>query len=62
MNDFHPGDLVYWVYTNGDKALCTVKELNGDNQMWVKWHKDGFVNLMPTKGFILDNGEDDDKI
>ena len=51
MNDFKPNDLVYWVFKNGDKALCTVNELNGD-KVWVTWHKDNFVNLMPKNGFI----------
>lgn len=58
IKDFRPGDLVYWVYKNGDKALCTVNELNGDDQMWVTWHKDGLVNLMPKSGFIIANEEE----
>lgn len=53
MNDFKPGDLVYWIFRNGDKALCTVKEIRNDHSMWVTWHKDGFVNIMPKSGFIL---------
>ena len=55
MTDFHRGDIVYWVFKNGDKALCTVNELSGDDRMWVTCHSDGFVNLMPCKGFILAN-------
>ena len=51
IQDFKPNDLVYWVFKNGDKALCTVNELSGDN-MWVTWHKDGFVNMMPKNGFV----------
>lgn len=54
MTDFKPNDLVYWIFKNGDKELCTVNELHGNN-MWVTWHKDGFVNLMPKSGFILAN-------
>jgi hypothetical protein len=52
MSDFRAGDIVYWIFKNGDKALCTVNELHGD-RMWVTWHKDNFVNLMPKSGFIL---------
>lgn len=59
MNDFKPNDLVYWVFKNGDQALCTVNELNGDEQMWVTWHSDGFVNLMPKSGFILAENSDE---
>ena len=62
MTDFKPNDLVYWVFKNGDKALCTVNEIHGDDRMWVTWHSDGFVNLMPTKGFVLANGEENDKV
>ena len=56
---FKPGDIVYWVFNNGDKGACTVKELNGDDSMWVCWHKDNFVNIMPTKGFV--RGHDDEQ-
>ncbi|CAB4127819.1 hypothetical protein UFOVP98_48 [uncultured Caudovirales phage] len=52
-NHFKPGDLVYWVHRSGDKALCTVKEIKDDLSMWVTWHKDGFVNIMPKSGFVL---------
>ena len=62
MTDFKPKDLVYWVFKNGDKALCTVNEIHGDDRMWVTLHSDGFVNLMPTKGFVLANGEENDKV
>ena len=62
MTDFKPKDLVYWVFKIGDKALCTVNEIHGDDRMWVTWHSDGFVNLMPTKGFVLANGEENDKV
>ena len=55
MTDFKPKDLVYWVFKNGDKDLCTVNEIHGDDRMWVTWHSDGFVNLMQCKGFILAN-------
>ena len=58
--NFKQGDLVYWVFKNGDQALCTVNELNGDDQVWVTWHKDGFVNLMPKKGFIHANDTNPD--
>jgi hypothetical protein len=54
---FKPGEIVYWVYKNGDKAACTVKELNGDDAMWVMWHKDNHVNIMPTAGFVRGNDE-----
>ena len=53
MTDFKPNDIVYWVHKNGDKELCTVKEIQNDESMWVTWNKDGFVNIMPIKGFIL---------
>ena len=62
MIDFRAGDLVYWLHRSGDKALCTVNEIHGDDRMWVTWHSDGFVNLMPTKGFVLANGEENDKV
>ncbi len=52
MNDFKPGELVYWVHRNGDKQLCTVKEIQNEDSMWVIWHKDNFINIMPKKGFI----------
>lgn len=55
MTDFKPKDLVYWIFKNGDKALCTVKEIQNDDAMWVIWHKDGFVNIMPKSGFIHAN-------
>ncbi len=50
-DDFKPGDTVEWIFPNGDKALCTVKELTNDDRMWVVWHKDNFVNIMPKNGF-----------
>lgn len=54
MNDFKPGDLVYWMFPNGDKSPCTVKEIQNEDSMWVTWHKDGFTNIMPKKGFVTD--------
>jgi hypothetical protein len=48
---FKPGDTVEWLFPNGDKALCTVKEIQNDESMWVIWHKDNFVNIMPKNGF-----------
>ena len=57
MTDFKPNDLVHWVFKNGDKALCTVNEIRGDESMWVTWHSDGFVNLMPKSGFIFAHEE-----
>lgn len=53
MTDFKPGDLVYWVFKNGDKALCSVREIQNDEAMWVTWHKDNLTNIMPKEGFIL---------
>jgi hypothetical protein len=57
--DFKPNDLVYWIHRNGDKALCTVKEIKDEHSMWVTWHKDGFVNIMPKSGFILAETKDE---
>ena len=59
MNDFKSGDLVYWLFPNGDKSLCTVKEIKDDESMWVTWHEDNFINIMPKKGFIHVEFNDD---
>lgn len=58
--NFKQGDLVYWIYTNGDKTLCSVLDVLDDDRLRVMWHKDGFVNLMPKSGFI--KVEENDKI
>lgn len=52
MNDFKPKEQVYWTFKNGDKALCTVRDVLDDGRLRVMWHKDGFVNIMPKSGFI----------
>jgi hypothetical protein len=57
MTDFKPNDLVYWVYTNGDKTLCSVRDVLDDGRLRVMWHKDGFINIMPKSGFISANEE-----
>lgn len=59
MTDFKPNDLVYWIFRNGDKELCTVKEIANDDLMWVMRHKDGFTNIMPKSGFILAETKDE---
>lgn len=51
--DFKPNDLAYWVYPNGDKALCTVKDVLDDGRLRVVWHKDNFINIMPNSRFVL---------
>ena len=28
MTDFKPGELVYYVFNDGETAMCTVKEVN----------------------------------
>lgn len=61
MTKFKKDDLVYWVHRSGDKALCTVKEIQNDESMWVIWHKDGFINIMPQSGFILANDINSDE-
>ncbi len=55
MNNFKPGDLVYWVFKNGDKALCSIRNVLDDGRLRVIWHKDNFVNIMPMHGFIKAN-------
>ncbi len=54
MNDFKPGDLVYYVFKNGDKAPCTVLDLLDDGRMRVKWNSDEFINIMPRERFVKD--------
>ena len=62
MIDFKPNDLVYWVFKNGDKAICTVNQVFPDERLNVTWHSDGFVNVMPKSGFIHATGEENDKV
>jgi len=52
---FKPSDQVFWLFKNGDKELCTVMKICDDVSMWVMWHKDSFVNIMPKSGFIPAN-------
>ena len=54
MTMFNPGDIVYWVFPNGDKAACTVLDIVSPERLRIMWHKDEFVILMPTSGFIKD--------
>lgn len=59
METFKPNDIVYWRFNNGDKSPCTVLDVLKDDQLRVIWHKDEFVNIMPSRGFI--KGEKDEE-
>jgi hypothetical protein len=52
MTEFRAGDLVYWIFPNSDKGLCTVKDILSDGRLRVIWHKDNFINVMPRSGFV----------
>jgi hypothetical protein len=62
MTEFKKNDLVYWVFKNGDKSLCSIQDVLEDDRVRVIWHKDNFINVMPKKGFILVEGEENDKV
>ena len=55
MITWNKGDIVYYIFSNGDKAECKCLEFDNKGNMWVEWLKDGFVNIMPCKKFVKTN-------
>jgi hypothetical protein len=37
----------YYLHDNGDKDRCIILDVDGKGRAWIKWDKDGFINLMP---------------
>jgi hypothetical protein len=37
----------YYLHDNGDKDSCIILDVDGKERAWIKWDKDGFINLMP---------------
>ncbi len=38
----------YYIHKNGDKERVTVMGYDGKGQAWVRWVRDGFVNMVPV--------------
>ena len=49
-----------YIHSNGDKAPIKILGYDGKGQAWVKWQKDGFINMVPVTRLELLDGIDDE--